>query len=450
MRAHHLDAAAVEAATPASRDRVVDLLRVFSITVVVLGHWLMAVVIWTDGRTQVDNALRFTPGLWLATWVLQVMPVFFFVGGFSHAVAWRSVRARGGGYAEFAAGRVARLMRPTAVFLAAWLVAGPIVQATAGDIVGTVVRDLARPLWFLGIYLIAVAVAPAMLRLHERAGWRAPAALFAGAIVVDVLQLALDVPYVGYLNFGSVWLFAHQLGFFYADGSLTRISRRALWSVAAAMLGALAVLVGSGVYPGSMVGLPGEKFSNMNPPTMCLVLLTTWMVALAMLLRPWLARVAARPRAWQRIVAGNTMIMTVFLWHITALMIGVVVWHVVGLPEPAPGSAVFFAYRPLWIAVMAAFLAPLVVAFGRFEPVRARPAAPTTGRAIVAQILVILGVLGFAIGGFSDPFTPEGRELIVLPVFPLQSLLLLAAGLWLMRPTASRRAAAASGRSRRG
>src|SRR4051794_651667 len=111
-------AAALAAATPAGRDRYVDLLRVASLGVVIAGHWLMAVpVLGPDGRTGVTNVLALVPALRPATWLLQVMPVFFLVGGFAHATALASIRRRGGGYADFARSRVARLLRPTAVFL---------------------------------------------------------------------------------------------------------------------------------------------------------------------------------------------------------------------------------------------------------------------------------------------------------------------------------------------
>src|SRR5215207_8966069 len=114
--------AALAAATPPSRDRYVDLLRVASLGVVIAGHWLMAVPVQgADGSTRVTNVLALVPQLRPMTWLLQVMPVFFLVGGFAHATALASIRRRGGGYADFARSRVARLLRPTAVFLGVWL-----------------------------------------------------------------------------------------------------------------------------------------------------------------------------------------------------------------------------------------------------------------------------------------------------------------------------------------
>lgn len=73
-----LSARSLAAATPDTRDRYADFLRVFSIAVVVFGHWLMAVVtVGATGRIAAGNALTTAPALQYATRVLQVMPLFF-------------------------------------------------------------------------------------------------------------------------------------------------------------------------------------------------------------------------------------------------------------------------------------------------------------------------------------------------------------------------------------
>ena len=142
----------VAAATPAERDRFADLLRVASILVVVAGHWLMAVVGWRGGRVEGGNAIALVPGLWLATWLLQVMPLFFFVGGLANLVSAR----RGGGWAGFVRGRAARLLRPTVAFLAAWTAAGAVLGAAGVPeaVLRPVTRLVVQPLWFLGLYLL--------------------------------------------------------------------------------------------------------------------------------------------------------------------------------------------------------------------------------------------------------------------------------------------------------
>ena len=225
-------------ATPASRDRYVDFLRVVSIVTVVLGHWTIAAVARSGDGLAAGNVLSTTPGLWLATWVLQVMPVFFFVGGFSNMVSWQALERRGGGYVEYLSGRMARLLGPVLVFAAVWLVIPPVLGrlGLAGEQVQLVGKVMGQPLWFLGVYVVVVALAPVMVRLHRRFRLWVPATLAAAAAAVDAVRLAAGIHQVGYLNLLVVWVLVQQLGFFYADGTLERLSRRALAGLTAAGL----------------------------------------------------------------------------------------------------------------------------------------------------------------------------------------------------------------------
>ncbi len=91
-------------------------------------------------------------------------------------------------------------------------------------------------------------------------------------------------PIVGNLNYFFVWLFAHQLGFFYADGSLVKLGSKYFAAMAAGGLALLGLATAVRPYSSSMVGLVNER-SNTNPPTICILLLTIWQVGLAMLLR---------------------------------------------------------------------------------------------------------------------------------------------------------------------
>ncbi|MDQ3974812.1 MAG: acyltransferase, partial [Actinomycetota bacterium] len=111
----------IAALTPADRNRYADLLRVAAIVVVVLGHWLLAVVTVRDGRLEGANLLALVPATQWLTWVFQVMPVFFFVGGYANAAAWTRARRRGDGYADWVRARAARLLRPTVPVLVLWV-----------------------------------------------------------------------------------------------------------------------------------------------------------------------------------------------------------------------------------------------------------------------------------------------------------------------------------------
>ncbi|HEY9375123.1 acyltransferase [Streptomyces sp.] len=401
-----ISARELAAATPATRDRYVDLLRVASLGVVVLGHWLMAAVT-ADGR--VGNLLAVVPELQIATWALQVMPVFFFVGGFSHALARRS-RPQ---YAAFLRARLQRLLRPTMAFTGVWGAVALVVQLLGedGGLAGVALRLVAQPLWFVGIYLAMVAFTPPLLKLHERYGWGAFGALVGAAAAVDVLRFAADVPYVEFLNFAFVWLAVHQLGFLRADGMI-----RVPLVLAAAGLAGAGLLVALGPYPLSMVGMPGEKVSNMAPPTLALLCHGLWLVGAVELLKGPGTRLVARAGVWHKVVAANGIAMTAFLWHLTAMLGVYGAMLALGVELPAPATAAWWAQVPVRFAAAALLTAALVAAFRRFE--RPAPAAPATGSggpaAALGITLALFGVLGLSMVGFGGLL--EGRTALLIAV----------------------------------
>ncbi|MFE7580956.1 acyltransferase [Streptomyces gardneri] len=426
-----ISARELAAATPASRDRYIDLLRVASLAVVVLGHWLMAAVT-EDG--QVGNLLAVVPELQLVTWVFQVMPVFFFVGGFSHALAHRSRPA----YASFLRARLQRLLRPTMVFVAVWGAAALVLQLAGADggLTGVALRLVTQPLWFIGIYLAMVAFTPPLLRLHERWGWGAFGALAGGAVLVDVLRFAADVPFVEFLNFAFVWLAVHQLGFLRADGMI----RRPALLAGAGLVGATA-LVALGPYPLSMVGMPGEKVSNMAPPTLALLCHGLWLVGAVELLKGPGARFVARAGVWRAVVAANGIAMTAFLWHLTAMLGVYGAMLGLGLELPAPASGAWWAQVPLRMAAAAAVTALLVAAFRRFEaPGRVRREGGAAPFAALGVALALFGILGLSMTGFAGLLTGHSATLIAVPVTaPVAVALTLAGWLLVDRPVSRRR-----------
>jgi fucose 4-O-acetylase-like acetyltransferase len=158
------------AATPATRNRYVDLLRLLSIGLVILGHWLLAVLGFRDGTFVGENLLEIEPRLRIATWVFQVMPVFFFVGGYTNAISWGSATRRGDSYAEWLRARAARLLRPALWFVAFWTVLPVVAVAIAlpASMARVGGQEVSLPLWFLSVYVLVVAVAPAVFVLHRR------------------------------------------------------------------------------------------------------------------------------------------------------------------------------------------------------------------------------------------------------------------------------------------
>lgn len=185
-----------------------------------------------------------------------------------------------------------------------------------------------------------------MLRLHRRFGPAVVLWLGLAAAAADIAGRLPGLDRVGQLNFLLVWLFAHQLGFLYADGTLAGWSRRAHAAMAGGGLAALVALTASGAWPPSMVGLPGDRVSNMSPPSLCMVALTVWLVGLAMVVRAQVTRWVERPRPWALVVTAGSALMALFLWHLTALVLAVLVLHPLGLTEPAPGTPTWWLCAP--------------------------------------------------------------------------------------------------------
>src|SRR5690242_11103112 len=129
----------IEAATPKHRDRAIDGLRALAILGVVVGHWLvMALTVNGPGALTVTSPLIHLSGLAPASWVLQMLGLFFLVGGYAGAKSL----ARAESYRGWLRTRLLRLARPVAAATAVLGLALPLL-ALAGVPAGTL-RTTAR------------------------------------------------------------------------------------------------------------------------------------------------------------------------------------------------------------------------------------------------------------------------------------------------------------------
>jgi fucose 4-O-acetylase-like acetyltransferase len=388
--------------TGRARDPFLDVLRTCAILVVVCGHWIMP-VLSRQGDTLVTGNSLATPGWWLLTWPLQVMPVFFFAGGAANHHSYTAALARGDNARGWLAARLCRLAVPVLPLLAVWLVVPGVlrdlgVPAQPVDLAAGVVGQL---LWFLAVYVLTVAAVP----LISRFGLPIVAVFGVAAVGIDALRLGVGVPYIGYVNELLVWLAVSQLGVAYANGGLARLSRSGAAAIGAAGFAATALLVLFGHYPDSMVGLPGQAVSNMAPATVCLLTLGIGQIGVLLALREPILRWAARPTPTKVLRAVGARTMTVYLWHMPAMMVvaGVAVLGF-GYATPAPGGPLWLLVTPLWIAALASVLCLLVRAFGRFEMPRPAGGAPGVRRIAAAVVLLCVGFTGIAAYGFTNGY----------------------------------------------
>jgi hypothetical protein len=239
-----------------------------------------------------------------------------------------------------------------------------------------------------------------MAGLHARHPLVTVSALVAVVVAGDATRFATGVDAVGYANLLAVWLLVQQLGFFLADGSVERMPRRTRLGVAAAALGVLAVMTLAGPYS-------PDLFSNLNPPTACLVVLGVAQLALFTLVRPALRRWAERPRPRRTISRFGEWGMTLYLWHLPAFVLlagALLVLHdVAGLSLPAPLTDEWWWSRPAWLVAAALVTAVLVRGFARWErsskvahPVgpRERVLGMTAVRTVRVGLAVPAGVVG--------------------------------------------------------
>ncbi|PWK84308.1 phospholipase A2-like protein [Lentzea atacamensis] len=359
------------------QDRYATFLRLFSTGLLVLGETVATLA-----------HLRGVGTPWL--WTLQAVPLFFFAGGHANLRSWQ---AHEGGFGCWVSSRTSWLLRPVLAFVLLWVVLFAALNLL--DVkVDAYSRLITHPLWFLGVYLLAVAATPAAAWLHEHFRRTTPFVLMLVTLVVEVARTSTDWKTGGYANLIVGALLMQQLGFFYADGTLQKISRRVLAALGAITLPALVFFSD---YPRSMMVLGVAQ--------VCLALLargrvTTWLEG----------------RSWHVVNFARRAPMTVYLAYLGG------VGAVVGL--------LGLSHAPIWLVFL---LVPLVLLFHRFEsrmvkfPRLSHESHRTRLATAMGVVFGTLGVLGFVVSGFLGDGT-----LVLLPVDPLQNVIHLLLGWYLI------------------
>jgi peptidoglycan/LPS O-acetylase OafA/YrhL len=394
-----------------ARDDSIDAVRATLLVTVVALHAMMVGVSVGAAGPVLENALENRRWFAPVSWVVQVMPLFFIVGGFSSINQWRGMRSRGATRSAYVRARIERLVRP-AIALVAVVGAALLVITLAGvpaDIVATAGYRIGQPLWFLGVYILCSALVPVMVLAHERAAVATPLVLLAAVVAVDAARLTSGVQAVGLVNLLFVWLLVQQLGFWLADGAVDRMGRRTRGAVLVGALLVLAVLT-TGPYPADM-------FVNLNPPTACLVVLGVAQLMVFSLLRHRFVALAGWTPAGRVIAVLGRRGMTVYLWNLPvliALAAALLVLHsVAGVLLPEPLSAEWWVSRPLWLAAVVLAVAPLAAVMARFE----RGGSSAAGSARSVALDTVLGAGGVAIvlvAGFGP--VPASAALLLLLV----------------------------------
>lgn len=388
---------------PASRDLAIDLTRVACVLLVVFVHLvLVGVGRHPDGSPLFADPVNNSSWVAPASWVAEIMPLFFVVGGFAARVGWDSARRRGESAGSFVRARLARLARP-ALPLYVFLALGLGLATLAGldpALLSTIAVPVGSVLWFLGAYLLVQALAPWMISWHERAPWSALIVLLVAALTVDVVRLVVGIwglglghvtsegyglgdELFGLPNVAFVWLFAQQVGFCLRDGWFSRLSTPSLIAIVVAGFAGVGALVWLGEYDPSML-------SNQWPPTTPLAVLAVVQAALFTLFHPLLNAIMRTRPAQALVFWAGSRLMTIYLWHVTAIVALTGLWLILPIPMPLPGSAAWWWSRvPMLVAVFG-----VVWLISLLTAALERPVPEPRGRRLPPAITVI-AVLAF-------------------------------------------------------
>jgi hypothetical protein len=419
----------------AAQSGYLDVLRVVSLAGIVLAESVVAITY--QGAAQAG-------WVWPLTWLLQLVPVFFLAGGHANVLAWRAAQAAGGGFGLYLTGRLGWLLRPVLAFVTAWLIVPLSLELfrVPPENITAFNRIVLQPLWLLGLYLLVVAAAPAMLWLHRRIPVATPVGLGGVAATIGLAGRGSVAAHVG--GIVAALLF-QQFAFHYADGGLWRVRRSILVSVAATAFLGLIMVTTIGGQPKLLIAEP-TVYASFAPSllgTLLIGIVQTCLIALPH--ERGLRIVAAGARARMVAVIHGAPV-TVYLFYLCAML---VVAGVIGAARSAalPADGLTWLAQPRTMLALALIALPAGLSFMLFErrtslargvddePLQTPGHQPRGGPLdAVAAVLGVgygaLGILGFA----AVSITGEAGVPAVLgiPIDPIASLIHLLLGWYLM------------------
>ena len=391
--------------TPDSRNRAADFFRVLSIIVVIVGHWLMAAPYIDASGVSMDHILAKASWTHWLTWGLQVMPIFFFVGGFSNGITWDAAHRDGRGYCPWLSTRLQRLLYPLVILMIFWTVLAIIAHRVgiSSEAIKVGSQVALVPTWFLAIYSVIVILAPLARIAWKRWGFATIAILACLSVGGDLLYFHLQLKALGWANYLFVWLAVHQLGFAWLDRRYTSTNAILTWIIFGSLL--LITMTQVGPWPISLVGVPGADVSNTTPPHLPLLALAAVQFGVVLSLENKINGVLKNIKRWSFIIMLNGMIMTIFLWHSTVMMLAfglAILTGGIGLYS-VPLSSDWWVSRLAWIGIFSVALIPFVATFLRFEvSSSAGPESPSPWRSVSGTGLMAAGLAILAYEGISD------------------------------------------------
>lgn len=348
------------------RDRVADLVRIAALGVVIVWHSTLSLFHRSStGVLSMPNPIGDYRGLWLLTWVLQVMPLFFVVSGAVNADAWVRHRRRGGTARSFAVHRVTRFVAPLVVLVAGCAAIEAAWRLVAHEAFLSRHLVMLVPLWTLALLVAYAPLTPWLERAWRRYGATTTVSLVAAVIVSDLVRFRAPSGFAQAAEVVStigVWLVAYHLGWVYRSAVRAGEAATAATGRILAVVGFVGLIVTTniGVYPRPMVATTTDAMSNLLPTTVPIMMLALFQCGLLLLVRPRLAAWCATPRA-RRIVDGlGAYALPAYLFHMFVVVAMVLAGEAVGIGFSDRPSTTWWLTRPLWLTGVIVLLVPLL------------------------------------------------------------------------------------------
>jgi uncharacterized membrane protein len=152
-----------------------------------------------------------------------------------------------------------------------------------------------------------------------------------------------------------------------------------------------------------MVSSPDDGVSNTLPPKITLIALGVAQFGLLLAIEGPMRRALDNVRLWGATVLINSMIMTVYLWHMSVIAgVAALLYYLGGWGFGVePGSAAWWYTRPVWIGILMIILLPIATVLSVVERASRRPDDPPSAvRQIVGASMLCLGLSLLALFGY--------------------------------------------------
>ena len=310
--------------TSISRERYIDLLKVVSVLAVIFSTHLFLSFQSSGYEVLIKNESSTNTNMSIASWYLNGLAVFFFCNGFSNSLAWYSNIGRDGSVWEFLANRINSILGPMIVLIIFgsltihYSISNKLIPeyfVTSTDSLHPTTEFLLWPLWLVSIYLVVLMFSPVTAYFHKKNSWFFLLVLFSMFLFIDIFTFSSAYISLKYLNYLFFWLFVHQLGYFYADGSLQDI-KLPIYFILGLVSYILLFLLSSDYSP--LTSISNFRLAintNEDPPTLIMLLSSTGLISLVLMFRNIGEKLLKNKYIWSVVCVFNSHLYTYFLWH---------------------------------------------------------------------------------------------------------------------------------------